>query len=475
MNMNLTKKKLLSVSAASIMMLGMLAGCTQDSEPSNTNNGGGDVSTGAPSTMGEEQQSQAEEIKVKDFELENKELTFLATWARNPANGKNKDVALELFQTRFGGKINDIIVEDAERYTRLASMVSTGQSPDFFSAGDMDAFPRGAVAKMFSPLDEYIDFNDEWFGSKKAINDPFVFNGKHYASVISPEIDVLLIYNKKIMEENNLTDPADLLKENKWNWDNFYSMMADFCSRGEERYGIDGWWVAKGISNSSGVPFIGMQDGKVVNNVRDASIEKAQALLEKIFNENIAFPLGEMEWVSYPKYVGEGKTLFYAVGYWALTEVNSEYGLINYGDINDVGFVPVPCEPGSDKIYIPARVNAYMLCAGAPNPQGFAALMYCEMAANGSDAAEQITKDQYFNEYGWTDSMWEMRNTMFEMVRENPVYDFMGGVSSDCYDALNNPSKDAFHNGASWIQTRETIYDRVQLEVDNVNKAAEEG
>ncbi|MDE6725101.1 MAG: ABC transporter substrate-binding protein, partial [Ruminiclostridium sp.] len=470
--------KLLSVSAASIMMLGLLAGCTQDSEPSNTNNGGGDVSTGAPSTMGEEQQSQAEEIKVKDFELENKELTFLAAWSRNPANGKNKDVALELFQTRFGGKINDVTVADAERFTTLASMVSTGQSPDFFSAGDMDAFPRGATAKMFASLDDIIDFNDEWFGSKKEFNDPFVFNGKHYAAVIGPEIDALIVYNQSIIEENNLADPAELLKENKWDWDNFYTMMADFCSKGENRYGVDGWWVAKGLSNSSGVPFIGMENGKVVNNVRDGSIEKAQALLEKLFNENIAFPLASNElgeWKSAPKYVGEGKTLFYTVGYWALTEVNTEYGLKNYGDINDVRFIPVPCEPGSDKVYIPARVNGYMLCAGAPNPQGFAALMYCEAAASGSDAAEQITKDQYFNEYGWTDNMWDMRNTMFKMVRENPVYDFMGGVSADCYDALNNPSKDSFHAGSSWVQTRETIYDRVQLEVDSVNKAAEEG
>lgn len=473
--MNMTKKKILSVSAASIILLGMLSGCTQDSGESN-NSGGGDnnpVTTPPPSTMAQEQQSQVEEIKVKDFQLENKEITFLASWARNPANGKNKDVALELFQTRFGGVVIDKVVDDAERFTTLASMVSTGQSPDFFSAGDMDAFPRGATAKMFSPLDEFIDFNDEWFGGdRKAMNDPFVFNGKHYAAVISPEIDVLLIYNKKTMSENNLTDPADLLKQNKWDLDNCYKLMSDFCSKGEERYAIDGWWVAKGFSNASGVPFIGMNDGKAVNNLRDSNIETAQAFLEKLFNEGLAYPLSEKNWKSYPDEVGKGTTLFYAVGYWALTEVNKEYSLNQYGDVKDVGFVPVP-GPTGDKISIPARVNAYMLCAGAPNPQGFAALMYCEAAANGSDEAEQITKDQYYNEYGWTDSMWEMRNTMFEMVRKNPVYDFFLGISADTKDAVDNPSKDAFHNGASWVQTREAIFDRVQTEVDKINAAVE--
>lgn len=475
--MNMTKKKILSVSAASIMLLGMLSGCSQDYDNPDVSGGGGDdnkpVTTGVPSTMAEEQQSQVEEIKVKDFVLENKELTFLATWTRNPANGKNKDVALELFQTRFGGVINDIVVKDDERYSKLSSMVSTGDSPDFFSAGDMDAFPRGAVYKMFSPLDDIIDFNDEWFGGdRKAMNDPFTFNGKHYAAVISPEIDVLLIYNKKTLEENNLTDPANLLKENKWDLDSCYKLMSDFCSKGEERYAIDGWWVAKGFSNASGVPFIGMKDGKVVNNLRDSNIETAQLFLEKLFNEGLAYPLEEKGWKTYPDEVGKGTTLFYAVGYWALTEVNKEFSLDKYGDVKDVGFVPVPGISG-DKTYIPARVTAYMLCSGAPNPQGFAALMYCEAAANGSKEAEKITKDQYYNEYGWTDSMWEMRNTVFKLVRENPVYDFFLGISSDTKDALDNPSKDAFHNGASWVQTRESVFDRVQAEVDKTNQAAE--
>lgn len=460
--MNAKKRKLFSSSAAAIILLSMLTACTEGGNASQT--------TLPPSTMAEEQQSKAEEIQVKEFELENKEITFLASWARNPANGKNKDVALELFQSKFGGTVKDIVVEDAERYNKLSSMVTTGQSPDFFSAGDMDAFPKGAIAKMFQPLDDYIDFNDQWFKDRKEMNDPFVVGGKHYASIISPEIEVLMIYNKAVMKENALTDPAQLLKEGKWDWDTCKQMMTDFCSKGDERYAIDGWWVSRGFSNASGVPFIGMKDGKIVNNLRDAKVEQAQEFLLDLNKENLAYPLKDKEWKTRADYVGEGKTLFFAVGYWALTEVNTEYGLAQYGDINDVGFVPIPKCPGSDAHYIPARVTGYMLCAGAPNPKGFAAMMYCEAAANGSDDAEQITKDQYFNEYGWTDSMWEMRNTMFKMVREHPVFDFCNGISDVVFDNLDNPSKDAYHNGNSWIQTRESNFDTIQAEIDNANK-----
>ena len=112
-----------------------------------------------------------------------------------------------------------------------------------------------------------------------------------------------------------------------------------------------------------------------------------------------------------------------------------------------------------------------MLCSGAPNPEGFTCMMYCEAAANQSEEAEQITKDQYFNEYGWTDDMWEMRNIIFEMLREHPVFDFQNGISETLKDAIDNPSKDAYHNGTSWTQTKETIFNSVQNEVDIANGA----
>ena len=165
-------KKIISLSAAAAILLSMTA-CTQ----SDSGSGGSTTTTAAPgttappSTMQEEQQSQAEEISTKEFELENKKITFLASWARNPANGKNKDVAIELFQTRFGGEIEDIVVGDSERYDKLAAMVSTGTSPDFFSAADGDAFPMGAINNMFQPIDDYIDFTDEWWSSRKEINE----------------------------------------------------------------------------------------------------------------------------------------------------------------------------------------------------------------------------------------------------------------------------------------------------------------
>lgn len=463
------KKRFIAVSSLLIAALALSA-CEQ-SAGGGSGGGGGVVTTPEPSTMAEEAQSQVEEIKVKEFELENKEIVFLAAWARNPANGKNKDVAIELFQTRFGGSIKDIVVAQDARYDQLAKLVSTGDSPDFFSAADMDAFPMGAIGGLFKAVDEYINFDDEWFSSRKALNDKFLYNGKHYVTAISPEIDTLMVYNRSIIAQNGFEDPYELLKKNQWTWDTCLEMMKDFCSKGEEHYASDGWWISKGFCNASGVPFIGLEDGKVTNNLRSEEIAKAQELLQTLNKENLAYPVWEHEWVANAANVGLGKTLFFPVGYWALTEYDTQWGLKNYAeDTKDIGFVPVP-SPTSDTIYIPARVTGYMLVSGAKNPVGYQCMMYCEAAANDSDEAEQITKDQYLNEYGWSEDMWEMRGTMFDLLEKNPVFDFFEGVSFEMKSYLSDPSKQAYHAGESWTTTMESYYNYVQSEVDKANDA----
>lgn len=476
--MNMKMKKIFSSSAAAVILLSMLTACGQSGQRSENSAGtttNTPATTAAPSTMAEEQQSQMEKVDVgKDFELTNKKITFLSSWARNPANGKAKDVAIEMFQTRYGGEIEDIIVTQDARFDRLATMIATGSSPDFFSAADMDAFPMGPMNNMFQPIDDYIDFNDPQWQDKKNLNDQFIYNGKHYVSAISPEVEVIMLYNKKTMQEYGFDDPADLLEQGRWDWDSCVDMMKKFCESGENHYGIDGWWVSRGFCNSTGVPFIGMKDGTVSNNISDPLLVSAQNLLADLNKEELAYPLWEHGWVSTPANVGKGEVLFYPVGIWALMDLNSEYGMANYSESReDLGFVPFPKCPSADAYYIPARINGFLLCSGAPNPEGFACMMYCEATAAGSEEASAITKDQYFNEYEWTEEMWQMREKIYDMAKENPVFDFMGGVSQDLNTTLDNASKAAYHGGASWAQTREEIAFSVQAEVDKANSRLE--
>ena len=57
-----------------------------------------------------------------------------------------------------------------------------------------------------------------------------------------------------------------------------------------------------------------------------------------------------------------------------------------------------------------------------------------------------------------------------ELTNENPVVDFYAGVSSDLYDIVHNPIKDASYNGKDWATTRDEISAPAQNLIDEMNK-----
>ncbi|MGN0649140.1 MAG: hypothetical protein ACI4KM_01770 [Oscillospiraceae bacterium] len=100
------------------------------------------TTSGVPSTMKDEDAQTISEIELQEFNLENKTIKFLSSWAMNPANGKAVPVALEMFQQKYGGKVEDIIVPWDAKFDKLGAMISSGDSPDFYSAADLDMFPN---------------------------------------------------------------------------------------------------------------------------------------------------------------------------------------------------------------------------------------------------------------------------------------------------------------------------------------------
>ena len=114
-----------------------------------------------------------------------------------------------------------------------------------------------------------------------------------------------------------------------------------------------------------------------------------------------------------------------------------------------------------------------LFTAGISLKEGFEQSNFRQAGGYNHAVFKNITKEQYFNEYGWTDEMWEMRQTMYDLLEEHPVFDFYKGVSLATFDNLDNPAKDAYHNGTSWTQTKETIFGSVQSEVDKANASIE--
>ena len=93
--------------------------------------------------------------------------------------------------------------------------------------------------------------------------------------------------------------------------------------------------------------------------------------------------------------------------------------------------------------------------------------------AVGDEKTQEIAEKQYREDYGWTDEMIDMWHKTKELTNENPVIDFYAGTSSDIYDLVHNPIKDASYNGKDWATTRDEISGAVQNEIDALNKEIE--
>ena len=464
-------KRLLAGSVALIMALGM-ASCTE-SDSNSSGNGEG---------FTEKQKEIIEGMKEKLPEdaadsLKNKTITWLAHYDINPAKGKAASPGLELFQSVYGGKIEYSATTWENRYNDLATGVMSGNGPDFFPADDMDTFPKGAIKNQFDPIDDYIDYSSDLWADVKESSDAFMFNGSHYICVIKTVPTYACVYNRTTIEDNGFEDPAELFANGEWDWDIFSEMCIEFTDEEEDKYGLDGYWFNKALSESCGVPMITLEDGYLVEKMSDPQIEKVQDMMNNLQKNNVVFPRCDNDWNTRGsgangEGLGSGLTLFIPIGLYALED--SPENTANFGSIEDgeVMFVPMPKDPDSDTYYISAKVSGYNLCHNAPNPEGFAAYMTCLKVAADNGGSE-IYQDQLINDYKWTDEMIEMRKTMYEMVKENPVYDLQEGVSAEVSALMQNVSQATVITGGdamSWTKCRAENQKAIQWLLNDANE-----
>lgn len=457
--------KRISLISTMALVSSSLAGCGGTGEEAET------IATtaGTTATMAEEQAAVVEQVDVEADKLENGTLKWFSFWDINPTEGKPVPVSLQLFQTKYGGKIEYIPTTYETRYNDLATKVLGGDSPDMFSACDLDLFPGKVAAGMFEPMDDYLDFgSDSWTEGARQINEMHSVGGKHYIACTSTSTGMVMIYNKRTIEENGLEDPAELAYNNEWTWQKFKDMCYAYADAEEGKYAVGGWWYEPGMILSTGVPIIGMNDGVLVNNLMSPEVERVQNLFLEMKNAGGMYPYAEYDWTVKPEWISEGKTLFYPIGRWALLEPD----LSAYGSEDEIMFVPTPRDENADAWYLTAHggVDAYALCKGAPNPEAVAAYIKCLQVQVSDESVQQVNEEQLRTEYHWTDEMIDMDRYITELTNAHPVIDFYSAVNTDVTDMLSNSIKDASYNGTDWYSTRESLNEAVQTNVDAMNE-----
>lgn len=410
----------------------------------------------------------AENEELLTGDLENKTVKWLSDWDINPdGSGKNVPIDLAVFQERYGGKIEFHQVTYENRYEKLAESINSGDGVDFFYAGNLDAFPKGAVRGIFEPVDKYIDFTSPLWEDVQEVNDGAMWNNQHYLAVIRATGDhCAVIYNRKTIKEAGLEDPADLYERGEWDWNAFQSMLEAFVDTDNQRYGLDGWFFEFGLMNTTGVPPVGMEDGKLVNNLGDYSMERVQNLLYDLYeNDCIAIGVGDYGWTEKPEYIGEGKSIFYPCGlykfYYSPDQWKATFG-------EDAFFVPMPKDPEADEYYIPTGLEAYVMVKGGQNPEGVAKYLDCKRYVLLNDELCSMGDQQMTDDYGWTEEMMKMKESMQELADANPVIDYSKGVSSDCGELLDNNLRNSAR-GTKWNETYDSISSVVDEYISEVN------
>ncbi|MBR6107627.1 MAG: extracellular solute-binding protein [Oscillospiraceae bacterium] len=404
-------------------------------------------------------------------ELTNKTIKWMANWDINPdGTGKKTPVELETFQSHYGGKVEYHNVDWNSRYDQLANAINGDEGIDFFPASDLDAFPKGAIKDMFVPIDDYIDFSEPAFAPMKDTMDKFVWKGKHYVIVNSVTGDnCVVIYNRDTIEENGLKDPAKLFEKGEWTWDTFQQQLTQFVDVDNGQFGIDGWWFEAGLSATCGVPYIDVKDGKLVNNLKDPAIERLQNWMYELGTTNcVAIGVGDYGWDAHPEYIGEGKTLFYPCGAWAMYNDTWKKG---FGE--NAMFVPMPKDPNADKYYIPCGLDGYVMVKGGKNPEGVAIFAKCKRFAIMDEGADEIATKGLYDDYGWTDEMVQMLHKCHDMAKENPYYDFYNAIStevSSIMDSNENGIRCTSKGIAPWSESIGVIYNVVDNYLNDYNK-----
>ena len=439
-----TKRILSSVLAAATVL--SVAGCNSGSgrqEVATTTNAA-TTTTVATTTLDTDAAVQdAVGSIAEDTKLEltvDKKIKWLAWWDIDETQA-----AAELFKAQYGVPeegdasygadfANEIFVWTnvayGDRYDKLGQMVASGDSPDIFPF-EIGYFPISAYMNMFQPIDGIVDTTTDDWARFRPIMDDFMWGNKNWCAITDINTSTLLWYRKTIIEEVGLEDPYELYKNGEWTWDKFLEMAETFQQSGDSKYVIDGWNVPDGFLATTGTPLVSIEDGKLVHHLNDPAVEKCMAFIETLATEDYRYPWDLNGYSTNQRAWFNGDTLFFLEGTWAFeSDAWIKYRERFEWEPDELFFVPYPRDPSADQYYQAMKQDAYMLCAGAKNVDGFAAWTNCVLIASKDESVVATQREKSKRDFGWTDEhldfLQEIKTSMI------PVWDFKNGVSVTC-------------------------------------------
>lgn len=462
--MKFTKIALAAVLATTTVM--SLVGC-----------GGGNGGTSSTDMPSESMSSDMQNIiadaakSLPEMNLANKEIKWLcwdAGWNYSTETPEGK-----LFAEAYGGSVTTETCSYDDRYVVLAQRVSTNSSPDIFPF-ERDNYPKGVISNMYAPIDDLIDLNSDMWAGTKELMDKFVWGGKHYVCLPYASKGEFLVYNYDTIEAEGFDDPWELFTQDKWTWTEFKDMLVKYSDPDNDKYGLGGWWPEEGVIATTGKPFVSLEDGQLVNNLKTPEVTRAMNFLGELNKSKCNYTWEKFDWSKKNiNYVAEGKTLFYATGEYDLkgTFCNAKKG----GYVENVGIVPYPRDPDADAYYQLLGIDAHMLVVGAPNPEGVAAWQNVRRASKNDEATTAQSREEMKTNYGYDDTLLDKLEKLEDPETFKAVYDFRNGINDELVGTSDEQGpmielvRCTFKMGTTWTENLEANYNTVQKAIETAN------
>ena len=424
--------------------------------------------------------------EVEDITCANTTVKWYSGWD-NFHNYSEEEVVNSgywVFSEKYGCEVEWIEYTWNDRFTTLATLVSSNNSPDFYEYTP-DVFPNYVMKGLFQAVNDYVDYTDPlWAGTADMAKAYTSLGDNYYAFVLGSRLKNPMVYNRRVMEEYGYEDPAELYYNGEWTWDVFLDMCIDFSDADTDHYALDGFWWDNALMRSSGVEVItyDVASGTYVENLDDPRLERAVDVISELQKNDCIYPLWDKSWKARGNVNGggikDGLALFWVIPNFGDVTLTVEEMSQIWGDMEaqEVMFVPMPRDPQGDGIhYQEASLLGYALIAGAKNPEGVGLIAACDRFKALDPTVIAFDKRELMNKYLWTAEMFDMKQEFQTLVDAGYSVMPAGGVSdklSAAASATGNLGRSGVES-TSWAQIKESYAEQIKYYLEEFNYEVE--
>ncbi len=353
-------------------------------------------------------------------------IDYIGTY--NPINAGDIKPAYTYFKETYNATMEVKIVPDGEIMEKLASLIQGGDSPDLVDQR-ANSFPYYIGQNSYMPLDDYIDMDAPHWAEVKDYIDRYAVNGKHYYYPWNYYVGSrFLIYNRGKFQSFGIKDPKELYDNNEWTWDTFAECIDQFVTKSiADVPNVVGMYgsVADAFIDSTGTPLVSFKDNKLVSNLNNANVDRAQSFLENLKKQGfLRHEYGEGYNNVAEGPIIQGYAAFQAMGDWKITDYSKKQAK---DPTLDIFFVPFPRDPNADKYYMNLNTFAYLVPNGAKDVDAACTFINCVRLSKTDPELMKKVDESILKEKKYTEEQydfWKYFFTVENFESDRLVLDF---------------------------------------------------